>query len=726
MLARPTAILTSPYRASSCLVDKSAAFPAAHPSAPLVVLPDHCAPAADAAFERCSGQAMQILALPRPTSLLPTPFGRTAEPEDGLAKYRPKFSPNRPEQQSYPSPPMSEPHSPSRRLAQTVESGHLSYSPAVGASQRPDAGFPLPPPSSSLYDPRSALSVQSNPQQRPLYPGEPQHRGQSIHYQPGRTVEHGSYGSVPVPQNYGYGYPNAGVPPYSGPRHTGPIGQTAIAAAPSRPIKPARRTKAHVASACVNCKKAHLSCDIQRPCGRCVASGKQDTCKDVQHKKRGRPRLRDDREFLRPEEGRRPPSNQIFGSIPAPEALAHQTPFPASHPHLTSDAPRILESTGQELAISNTNPPTSQSPSRGQPSSTGSYGRVSASPYAAGPNLAYQTSPMAFLNLDLVIQKSNQAFQDLVSFLGDVRGKQLGDLLEVRQNESLQRLRNELRDERDEREPTYMAPITPVGQDPMRAVMDSVMDQDIDQVSHAFTDRPMFLSFRLPGGQFQSLHVQIRLAKTSLYFVTLVVRSPPRLTAPSLLTQQLAPPTPIRTSQTMSAPTTAPVAHFAPQPGRPASSTSSAPSSPYFNFSSVRTSLPAFSPSSYNSSPSYGYSPTACAESGYFPTIRPPSQPTAAYSSSYTPAPRNLSVTSEPLRDLSRPERLEGLHLPPIRTGPAPLGSPVHLESSGQNTMQREHDRVRRIDSPSSAEQRRPETPETGKRRRLNIHEVLE
>ncbi|KAK9451482.1 uncharacterized protein V1518DRAFT_14015 [Limtongia smithiae] len=31
-----------------------------------------------------------------------------------------------------------------------------------------------------------------------------------------------------------------------------------------------------------------------RPCQRCVNLGKQDTCVDVQHKKRGRPRLRDD------------------------------------------------------------------------------------------------------------------------------------------------------------------------------------------------------------------------------------------------------------------------------------------------------------------------------------------------------------------------------------------------------------------------------------------------
>jgi hypothetical protein len=36
-----------------------------------------------------------------------------------------------------------------------------------------------------------------------------------------------------------------------------------------------RKSKAHVASACINCKRAHLSCDVNRPCARCVASGKQ-------------------------------------------------------------------------------------------------------------------------------------------------------------------------------------------------------------------------------------------------------------------------------------------------------------------------------------------------------------------------------------------------------------------------------------------------------------------
>jgi hypothetical protein len=350
------------------------------------------------------------------------------------------------------------------------------------------------------------------------------------------------------------------------------------------------------------------------------------------------------------------------------------------------------------------------------------FSSVAEPTYAVGVKPVYQNLPVAFLNLDLVIQKSNRAFQDLVSFLGDVRGKHLGDVLEARQDESMQRLRNELRDERDEREPTYMAPITPIGQDPMRPVMESLADQDVDQVSQGFTDRPMYLSFRTPTGQFQSLAVQFRLAKTSLYFVTLVVRSQPRPVGPPLQTQQFAPPSATQASQVMSAPTMAPAKDLTPHPMRPQSSTSSAPSSPYFNFSSVRTSLPTFSPSSYGSSPSYGYSPTVGPDSGYFPTIQPPSQPAPAYPSPYVATPRNLSLTSEPLREVNRPARLEGLHLPPIRTGPVPLGSPLHLE--GRSATERDRELVRRRASSPVVADRRPETPD--KRRRLNIHEVLE
>ncbi|KAF9417049.1 hypothetical protein BGZ94_010052 [Podila epigama] len=55
----------------------------------------------------------------------------------------------------------------------------------------------------------------------------------------------------------------------------------------------AKPAKAHVPSACINCKKAHLACDLSRPCKRCISVGKDDTCRDVEHKKRGRPKLVD-------------------------------------------------------------------------------------------------------------------------------------------------------------------------------------------------------------------------------------------------------------------------------------------------------------------------------------------------------------------------------------------------------------------------------------------------
>jgi hypothetical protein len=37
----------------------------------------------------------------------------------------------------------------------------------------------------------------------------------------------------------------------------------------------ARRAKAHVPSACVNCKRKHLACETRRPCNRCIQAGKE-------------------------------------------------------------------------------------------------------------------------------------------------------------------------------------------------------------------------------------------------------------------------------------------------------------------------------------------------------------------------------------------------------------------------------------------------------------------
>lgn len=50
-----------------------------------------------------------------------------------------------------------------------------------------------------------------------------------------------------------------------------PEGQQLLAGPPGI----ARRAKAHVPSACVNCKRKHLACETRRPCNRCIQTGKE-------------------------------------------------------------------------------------------------------------------------------------------------------------------------------------------------------------------------------------------------------------------------------------------------------------------------------------------------------------------------------------------------------------------------------------------------------------------
>ncbi|KAI1610774.1 hypothetical protein EDD36DRAFT_303409 [Exophiala viscosa] len=88
--------------------------------------------------------------------------------------------------------------------------------------------------------------------------------------------------NYPLPASYQSGSSLGTTPSTSEPRY---------ALSPVSP-RAARKPKAHVASACINCKKKHLRCDNARPCRRCVQSGKEESCVDVEHKKRGRPPLK--------------------------------------------------------------------------------------------------------------------------------------------------------------------------------------------------------------------------------------------------------------------------------------------------------------------------------------------------------------------------------------------------------------------------------------------------
>lgn len=216
----------------------------------------------------------EVLALPPPSSLFPTSFGQRPEPVNSIGNPFTRPWSAKAEEQTYPSPPMSDSQSPHHHAAQPIEPG-LSYPPPPpplsSESRRPE---PYPYPQhhhhqAPHYDPRHAPSPHSMQYQRPLYASE-EHRTRPhpYHSQP-RPYEHPHPSSIPAGPWYYMGTPGNPGPV------SNPLPSRAIIGPVRNAPKPARRTKSHVASACINCKKAHLSCDVQRPCQRCVSSGKQ-------------------------------------------------------------------------------------------------------------------------------------------------------------------------------------------------------------------------------------------------------------------------------------------------------------------------------------------------------------------------------------------------------------------------------------------------------------------
>lgn len=157
---------------------------------------------------------------------------------------------------AYPSPPMSNPPSP------------------PGLSSKPS--------SSPIVEPRTTTTSISFPpapseQVATSFPPAAQQAGQSTFPEQvpsGPTLERSS--SEVQTSSGPIGAFQSGQNVFS-------IGSTASASAgqgEATGSRVGRKAKAHVASACMNCKRAHLSCDTQRPCTRCVASGKQ-VCPDM-------------------------------------------------------------------------------------------------------------------------------------------------------------------------------------------------------------------------------------------------------------------------------------------------------------------------------------------------------------------------------------------------------------------------------------------------------------
>ncbi|KAI9842503.1 MAG: hypothetical protein M1837_007097 [Sclerophora amabilis] len=265
-----------------------------------------------------------------------------------------------------------------------------------------------------------------------------------------------------------------------------------------------RRAKAHVASACVNCRKAHLACD-------------QESCVDVQHKKRGRPRLRDEREprleptrsaFAPPQQSMRPPpaspsfsprsSVSTQATAGSYRVLRAQTELPS--PVQRSGVGYGLPSSDVDVAFHTSATQQPQSP------------RLS-----HGPNLA-----TAFLNMDLVIEKSTPSFQATVGHEGGLVGRQIADLVIPSDRDKISRLKRELEDERGSRDPVYLPPIYGDGDS---TAIQRVLESEIERVTRRAVERRVELTFLTPNRRQRTLSARVMLAKTSIYFVIVVLPS---------------------------------------------------------------------------------------------------------------------------------------------------------------------------------------------------------
>jgi hypothetical protein len=277
-----------------------------------------------------------------------------------------------------------------------------------------------------------------------------------------------------------------------------------------------RKTKGHVASACIPCKKAHLRCDAQRPCTRCSSNGKEDCCVDMQHKKRGRPRLRENaserqRYSLPPDDLRRPLSGYTTtGSVGSAVEAGTAGSLARYEDPLRSRQYRILKS-----QVGDPNGP--RYIDHTQLSDTNSV----SSPVSGGS----RPEPVAYLSMRLEVLKASPTFVDIVApGTNDAAfvGKGLVDLVVPSDRERALAIQRRMDHEQSRKEPNYLPPI--FGREQADRVMQSV-GFALDEVSQFDLDQEELFSFDvLSDGPPRTLTVRFGLAKReSTFFVVLLL-----------------------------------------------------------------------------------------------------------------------------------------------------------------------------------------------------------
>ena len=216
---------------------------------------------------------MYVLKLPSSSSIPDTPPRRQVQSGQSPFSKVQSFGGLEKEAQAYPSPPMSDSSPPlHRQVARSDdESSQFQAHPrsipqAAEITRTPPTILPAPVPVTGALTQYPTAIQQGSALQRSQYgPGSLPGLRPAPHYRSSFAPSYQLEATTSTAPSI------ISTEPANLPVQLTPLsGQSQW-----RTARPARRAKAHVASACVNCKRAHLSCDVQRPCSRCVAGGKE-------------------------------------------------------------------------------------------------------------------------------------------------------------------------------------------------------------------------------------------------------------------------------------------------------------------------------------------------------------------------------------------------------------------------------------------------------------------
>ncbi|KAK4039097.1 hypothetical protein C8A01DRAFT_16876, partial [Parachaetomium inaequale] len=245
----------------------------------------------------------------------------------------------------------------------------------------------------------------------------------------------------------------------------------------------------------------------QRPCSRCMSTNKEGACVDVQHKKRGRPRLRDDSQakyegarFGSGVDAMRRPLSSAYGPGPS-LGMVYDDPLRRTQSY------RVLKSQPAESIAP-------RFPERGLASDANVYPAPLSIATARIPE-----EPVAYLTIGLEFSRASASFLGAIG-RASVTGLEFTNVLVAEERPRAARLQQQAQEEQTRKDPAYLPPIF---NDRSEAVMQSLGfgPEEVSRYPLHWLDTFTFLG---DDGQARQIPVRAGLAtRNSIYFVVLLL-----------------------------------------------------------------------------------------------------------------------------------------------------------------------------------------------------------